>query len=168
MLRRLGVRHTHYPVKRLEGVPLTEFKWENVRTSPFRLNMIAKVARRQWVPDALAQLSFLKKRYAPEVSKAINRAARRAGFEHELVPAELEVERCFVSPAPMLKRPRYLAKGRMSLTRKRSGHLSITLAKIDFDDRIKNAANGRLKAKWQHRQQFALQQRQRVLGTPTP
>ena len=104
---------THYPPKKLIGIPTTTYKHESVRTSPFKLNLIAKLVRRLWVPEALAQLEFSKKRlvlpttkltrklrFAPLVHDAIVKAADRAAIQHELVLEELTVERCFVTSAP--------------------------------------------------------------------
>lgn len=157
-------RQTHYPVKRLAGVEVTHYVERNVRTSPFRLNLIAGLVRRMWVPEALLQLQFLNKRFAKVVSEAIQKTATRAGIEHELVPEQLEVERCFVTPAPFLKRIKYHAKGRSGIMRRRSGHLSITLAKIDFAERIATAKNIRQRTKWEKRHEHARQTRVRILG----
>mmetsp|Transcript_10415 Transcript_10415/g.33309 ORF Transcript_10415/g.33309 Transcript_10415/m.33309 type:complete len:203 (+) Transcript_10415:22-630(+) len=160
----LGRRQTHYPVKRLEGVDLTHYVERRIRTSPFRLNLIAGLVRRMWVPEALTQLKYLNKRFAPTVATAIQKAANRAGMQHEVVPEELEIERCFVTPAPMLKSVKFHAKGRMGIRKRRSGHLSITLAKIDFPRRIADAENARHRAKWERRHQLARNTRLRILG----
>ena len=66
----------------------TSYKHERVRHSPRKLNLIAKLVRRLWVPDALAQLQFTPKRFAPTVAAAIERCAQRAAAQHELVPEE--------------------------------------------------------------------------------
>ena len=119
---------THYAPK--PKPTETTYKHENIRTSPWKLNLIAKLVRRMWVPEALAQLEFTKKRYAPTVAEAIHRCAARVGNTHELVPEELEVERAFVTPAPFMKRIKFMGRGRSGVMRKRAGHLTITLAKV--------------------------------------
>ena len=54
----------------------TSYKHERIRHSPRKLNLIAKLVRRLWVPDALAQLQFTPKRFAPTVAAAIERCAQ--------------------------------------------------------------------------------------------
>jgi len=157
-------RWTHYPVKRLVGVPLTRYVERNVRQGPWKLNLIAKMVRRMWVPEALTQLKFLQKRHAPTFASAIEKAAHKAGLQHELVPEELEIERAFVTPAPMVKRIQYKAKGQSGTIRKRSGHIVIVLAKMNFDHYVDAAVSKRSKDKWRARREEARRQRQRVLG----
>ena len=153
---------THYAPKALEAA--TSYKHENIRTSPWKLNLIAKLVRRMWVPEALAQLGFVQKRYAPTVSAAIERCVARAGATHELVAEELEVERCFVTPALFLKRIKFMGRGRSGVKRKRAGHLNVTLAKVDFAAKIDAAPNHRQRRKWLQRQAEARAARERVLG----
>lgn len=142
----------------------TTYKHENIRTSPWKLNLLAKLVRRMWVPEALAQLHFTKKRYAPTVAKAVESCATRAGATHELVAEELEVDRAFVTPAPFLKRMKIMGRGRTGTMRKRAGHLTIVLNKVDFDAKIDGAANHRQRRKWEKRRAEARAARERVLG----
>ena len=142
----------------------TSYKHERVRHSPRKLNLIAKLVRRLWVPDALAQLQFTPKRFAPTVAAAIERCAQRAAAQHELVPEELEIERCFVTPAPFMKRLKIMGRGRSGTIRKRSGHLNVTVAAVDFDAKIREAHNPRQRRKWEERRAVARAARERVLG----
>ena len=157
-------RWTHYPVKRLKDVPQTRYVLKNIRTSPWKLNIITKLVRRMWVPEALVQLKFCNKRWAPMVSEAIQKAAHKAGLQHELVPEELEVERAFVTPAPMRKSIEFKAKGKMGVIRKRSGHINIVLAKLPFDKYIEDATNNRQRQKWVLRAIDAQKERNKILG----
>ena len=142
----------------------TSYKHERVRHSPRKLNLIAKLVRRLWVPDALAQLQFTPKRFAPTVAAAIERCAQRAAAQHELVPEELEIERCFVTPAPFMKRLKIMGRGRSGTIRKRSGHLNVTVAAVDFEAKIRDAHNPRQRRKWEERRAVARAARERVLG----
>ena len=142
----------------------TSYKHESIRHSPRKLNLIAKLVRRLWVPDALAQLQFTPKRFAPTVAAAIERCAQRAAAQHELVPEELEIERCFVTPAPFMKRLKIMGRGRSGTIRKRSGHLNVTVAAVDFDAKIRDAHNPRQRRKWEERRAVARAARERVLG----
>ena len=116
------------------------------------------------MPDALAQLQFTPKRFAPTVAAAIERCAQRAAAQHELVPEELEIERCFVTPAPFMKRLKIMGRGRSGTIRKRSGHLNVTVAAVDFDAKIRDAHNPRQRRKWEERRAVARAARERVLG----
>ena len=142
----------------------TSYKHERIRHSPRKLNLIAKLVRRLWVPDALAQLQFTPKRFAPTVAAAIERCAQRAAAQHELVPEELEIERCFVTPAPFMKRLKIMGRGRSGTIRKRSGHLNVTVAAVDFEAKIREAHNPRQRRKWEERRAVARAARERVLG----
>ena len=142
----------------------TSYKHERIRHSPRKLNLIAKLVRRLWVPDALAQLQFTPKRFAPTVAAAIERCAQRAAAQHELVPEELEIERCFVTPAPFMKRLKIMGRGRSGTIRKRSGHLNVTVAAVDFEAKIRDAHNPRQRRKWEERRAVARAARERVLG----
>ena len=90
--------------RRASRVSRAGYKHEGIRTSPVKLNLIAKLVRRLWVPEALAQLEFSPKRHAPTVAAALEKCAARAAQQHEVVPEELEVDRAFVTPAPFMKR----------------------------------------------------------------
>ena len=61
------------------------------------------------MPAALAQLQFTPKRFAPTVAAAGGAAQRAAA--RRLVP-EVEIERCFVPPAPFMKRLKIMGRGR--------------------------------------------------------
>lgn len=142
----------------------TSYRHERVRHSPRKLNLIAKLVRRLWVPDALAQLQFTPKRFAPTVAATIERCAARAAMAHELVPEELEIERCFVTPAPFMKRLKIMGRGRSGTVRKRSGHLNVTVAAVDWDAKIEAAHNPRQRRKWEDRRATARAAREKVLG----
>mmetsp|Transcript_4641 Transcript_4641/g.6995 ORF Transcript_4641/g.6995 Transcript_4641/m.6995 type:complete len:227 (-) Transcript_4641:660-1340(-) len=159
-----SIRETHYHVKRLNGVPTTRYVEKKVRTSPWKLNIICRMIRRLWVPEALTQLKFVQKRWAPTVAKTIEKAAYKAGLQHNLVPQELEVERAFVTPAPFEKRLDIKAKGQSGIIRLRSGHIVIWVAKINFDKYIQEAKTIKHKLKWQKRREDANKERVRVLG----
>lgn len=142
----------------------TTYKHEGIRTSPWKLNLLAKLVRRMWVPEALAQLEFTKKRHAPTVAAALESCARRAGADHELVAEELEVDRAFVTPAPFAKRLKIMGRGRSGTVRKRAGHLTVVLNKVDFGAKIADAPNRRQRRKWETREAAARAARERVLG----
>ena len=76
----------------------------------------------------------------------------------------MEIERCFVTPAPFMKRLKIMGRGRSGTIRKRSGHLNVTVAAVDFDAKIRDAHNPRQRRKWEERRAVARAARERVLG----
>lgn len=63
-----------------------------------------------------------------------------------------------------MKRIRFMGRGRAGVVRKRSGHLNVTLAPVDFERKIADAPNERQRSKWEKRRDVARAARERVLG----
>ena len=84
----------------------------DIRTSPWRLNLICQMIAGMTVKDAFLQLKFCEKRFAPRVSKLLEKAVENAEVEHHLKPSQLEVAECFVTKGKPLKRIKIMGKGR--------------------------------------------------------
>jgi large subunit ribosomal protein L22 len=96
-----------------------------IRTSPQKMGLIAGLIRNKPVNEALAQLTFSKRRVAGEVKKVLSAAVANAENNHQLDIDRLFVFRVEVGRALVMKRFRARAKGRGAKILKVSSNLKI-------------------------------------------
>lgn len=87
-------------------------KGRMVRTSPQKLNLVCQTIRGKKVEDALAELTFSKRRVAGPVKKLLESAVANAENNHDLDVDELVVAEAFVGKNLVMKRWRARARGR--------------------------------------------------------
>ncbi len=87
-------------------------KLRMIKTSPQKLNLLAKLIRSKPVAKALSDLRFSKKRVAKEVSNCLQSAIANAENNHGLDVDELIVQSAYVGKNMVLKRGRPRARGR--------------------------------------------------------
>lgn len=85
---------------------------KNIRISPWKLNLVASSIRGLRVDEALAQLTFMKKRVAREVKAALESAVANAENNHNLDIDNLIVSEAWVGKSLVMKRFRARARGR--------------------------------------------------------
>ncbi|MDC0349046.1 50S ribosomal protein L22 [Alphaproteobacteria bacterium] len=96
-----------------------------IRTSPQKMGLIAGLIRNKPVNEALAQLTFSKRRVSGEVKKVLSAAVANAENNHQLDIDRLFVSRVEVGRALVMKRFRARAKGRGAKILKVSSNLKI-------------------------------------------
>jgi ribosomal protein L22 len=101
-------------------------KW--VRTSARKARLVAEHIRGRSVPEARAVLAFTPRAAARELEKVLASAVANAEANHGLVGDELVVRTAVVDEGPTLKRWRARARGRVARIKKRSCHITLTLA----------------------------------------
>jgi large subunit ribosomal protein L22 len=89
-------------------------KHTSIRTSPQKLNLVAGMIRGMNVADALAALTFCKRRVSGEVKKVLMSAIANAENNHNLDIDKLYVTEASVGKALVMKRFQPRAKGRAS------------------------------------------------------
>ena len=99
-----------------------------VRTSARKARLVCDHIRGKSVPEARAILGFTPRAVARDWSKVLESAVANAEANHELVGDELKVTEAYADKGPTLKRYRPRAMGRATRIRKRTSHLTITLA----------------------------------------
>ena len=87
-------------------------KTRMLRVSPQKLNLVAASIRGLPVADALAELTFSKKRIAQDVKKTLQSAVANAENNHNLDVDELVVVEAWVGKNLVLKRGRPRGRGR--------------------------------------------------------
>ena len=87
-------------------------KTRMLKTSPQKLNLVAAQIRGMPVNDALAELTFSKRRIAQDVKKTLQSAIANAEHNHGLDVDELVVAEAWVGKNLVLKRGRPRGRGR--------------------------------------------------------
>jgi len=104
------------------------------RIAPRKARLVMDLIRGRAVDDALAMLSFSKKRAAVLIDKVVRSAVANAS-EQEADTAALVVTQCWVDPGPIIKRFQPKDRGKAYAIQKKMSHLIVTL-----DERAQKAA----------------------------
>jgi large subunit ribosomal protein L22 len=100
----------------------------NIRVSPRKLNLVAGLIRGKKAQDAVAQLTFSKRRIAVTVKKTLESAIANAENNHSLDVDRLVVSKAEVGRAMVMKRFHARGRGRASTIEKWFSHLKIVVA----------------------------------------
>ena len=103
----------------------------NIRISPQKLNLVAQSIRGLDAGDALAELSFSRRRIAGEVKKILQSAIANAENNHQLDVDRLYVAEATVGKDFVMKRMRPRARGRMARILKPFSNITIILREQD-------------------------------------
>ena len=100
----------------------------NLRISPRKLNLVAGLIRNQPASQAVATLTFSKRRIAHQVRKTLESAIANAENNHQLDVDRLVVIHAEVGKAIVMKRFMARGRGRSSRIEKWFSHLKIVVA----------------------------------------
>jgi large subunit ribosomal protein L22 len=100
----------------------------NLRVSPHKLNLIAGLIRNLPAQQALAVLTFSKRRIAQPVRKALESAIANAENNHQLDVDRLVVSRAEVGRSMVMRRFHARGRGRAARVEKWFSHLKIVVA----------------------------------------
>ncbi len=100
----------------------------NIRVSPRKLNLVAALIRGRRAQDAVAVLTFSKRRIAGTVKKTLESAIANAENNHQLDVDQLVVSRAEVGRAQVMKRFHARGRGRSARIEKWFSHLKIVVA----------------------------------------
>jgi large subunit ribosomal protein L22 len=99
-----------------------------VRMSPRKARLVAEHIRGRSVPEARAVLAFTSREAAGVLQKVLQSAVSNAEANHGIAEESLYVKATFVDGGPVMKRWRARARGRVARIRKRTCHITVTLA----------------------------------------
>jgi len=99
-----------------------------LRISPRKARLVVEHIRGRSVPEARTVLAFTDRAAAREVEKLLRSAVSNAEANHNLIGDDLVVKAVFVDAGPVIKRWRARARGRSVRIRKRTCHITLTLA----------------------------------------
>jgi large subunit ribosomal protein L22 len=105
----------------------------NIRVSPRKLNLVAALIRGRTAQDAVATLTFSKRRIAQTVKKTLESAIANAENNHQLDVDRLVVARAEVGRSIVMKRFHARGRGRASRVEKWFSHLKIVVAEKSAD-----------------------------------
>ncbi len=100
----------------------------NVRVSPRKLNLVAGLIRNQTAAQAVATLTFSKRRIAQQVRKTLESAIANAENNHQLDVDRLVVSRAEVGKSVVMRRFQARGRGRSARIEKWFSHLKIVVA----------------------------------------
>lgn len=114
-------------------LPENEAKAVNrmLRGSPQKLNLVAASIRGKKVGQALADLTFLRKRIATDVKKTLESAIANAENNHNLDVDDLVVSEAYVGKNLVLKRGRPRARGRYGAILKPFSQITIVVRQVE-------------------------------------
>ena len=98
-----------------------------LRTSPRKLNLVAKTIRGKGASSALAELTFSRRRIARDVKKVLQAAIANAENNHQLDVDRLFVKEATVGRAFVLKRFHTRGRGRSARVEKMFAHLTVVV-----------------------------------------
>ncbi|MBI4496394.1 MAG: 50S ribosomal protein L22 [Chloroflexi bacterium] len=100
---------------------------KNIRVSPRKVRLILDSIRGKRVGEAMAVLRFMPSPTAREVAKVVRSAVANAENNYQMAPTSLRIVRTWADGAPVLKRWKPHARGRVGQVRKRSSHVSVVV-----------------------------------------
>lgn len=100
---------------------------KNIRTSPYKLNLVAQMIRGKKAEKALVDLEFSKRRIAQDVRKVLQAAVANAENNHGLDVDRLIVTEAHVGKSIVMKRFRPRARGRASRIEKHFSRLTVVV-----------------------------------------
>ena len=100
----------------------------NIRISPRKLNLVAGLIRNRSASDAVATLTFSKRRIAQDVRKVLESAIANAENNHQLDVDRLVVSRAEVGKSVVMRRFHARGRGRSARIEKWFSHIKIVVA----------------------------------------
>ncbi|MFC1917494.1 50S ribosomal protein L22 [Chloroflexota bacterium] len=93
-----------------------------------KLRVMVDMVRGKKVEEALNLLQFTRSPLAKTVAKVVKSAAANAENNFQMIPSDLKIVKIFTDEARPMKRQRPRARGRASIIRKRSSHITVIVA----------------------------------------
>ena len=103
----------------------------NLRISPQKLNLVATSIRGKKVDNALADLTFSRKRIAKDVKKTLESAIANAENNHGLDVDSLVVSEAYVGKGLVMKRWQPRARGRVGKILKPFSRLTVVVRETE-------------------------------------
>jgi large subunit ribosomal protein L22 len=115
-------------------MPETSAKLRYHRASPPKVRQVLRLIVGQEVNEAREILRFCERGAAEPVMKLLDSAVANAEHNDNVPEDELYVARAFADEGPTLKRGRPRARGRYGRIKKRTSHITVTVARFDDDE----------------------------------
>lgn len=99
----------------------------NTRTSPTKVNLIAKLVRGKDVKEAITLLKYIPRKGAKILAKVIESAVANAENNFKQDKSTLYIKEIVINDGMMLKRSIMRARGRSTPILKRNAHITVKL-----------------------------------------
>ena len=106
-------------------------KGRMIKTSPQKLNLVARLIRGKKAEKALAELQFSRKRVAQQVKGVLESAIANAENNHDLDIDSLVVDQAFVGKNIVMKRWRPRGRGRVGRIMKPFAEITIVVKEVE-------------------------------------
>ncbi|KAJ3315261.1 54S ribosomal protein L22, mitochondrial [Boothiomyces sp. JEL0838] len=121
--------------------PIPTFTTGNMRTSPQKLNHLARLIRNMTLDEAEAQMRNVLKKRGLNVAQMIKRVGHVLNHNYNQDKKEYYIKRAWVGKGAFLKRMRIMGRGRHGVMHRPHAHLKIQIEKIkpksDIDELLK-------------------------------
>lgn len=118
----------------------------SIRTSPTKINLVAEMIRGKSAEQALADLSFCRRRVAKDVKKVLEAAIANAENNHRLDVDKLIVAEATTGRALLMKRFTARGRGRSSRIEKFFSNITIVVRERTAEDEAKVAPKRRARS----------------------
>ncbi len=108
-------------------------KLKYLKLSPRKVRLLVDLIRGMDLKEAKTQISFSIKKSASPLLKLLNSAESNAKHNFKLDPENLYIKDIKVDDGPILKRWMPRARGRATMIRRRTSHVSMTLSDKEED-----------------------------------
>ncbi len=109
-----------------------------VRVSPKKARFVADMIRGLSLPDALAQLTFLRKEAVRPLMVSLKSAIANAENNLKLKKENLRIKTVEIGAGPALKRFRAVARGTAHPYKKRMSHIKVILEEVSSGSKDKS------------------------------
>ena len=100
----------------------------HLRMSPQKARLVVDLIRGKGLGEARAILKFTPHRASEPVSKVLESAAANAINNYDMLEDSLFVKAAFVDEGPAIKRMLPRSRGRADMIKKRTSHITVTVA----------------------------------------
>ncbi len=118
----------------------------SIRTSPSKINLVAALIRGKPADQALADLTFCRRRIAKDVKKVLEAAIANAENNHRLDVDKLIVSQATIGKALVMKRFTTCGRGRSSRIEKFFSNLTIVVRERNAEDDARLAGKRRARS----------------------
>ncbi|MBD3328070.1 50S ribosomal protein L22 [Candidatus Peregrinibacteria bacterium] len=116
---------------------------KNIRISPKKANLIAKMIRGKEVPEAKNILTILPKKGAKVLNKVLKSAVANAKTNFKQEEENLVVKEVVITKAPTFKRWVPASRGRVHPVRKRNSHISLQVTAKEVEQKPAKTAESK-------------------------
>ncbi|MFA5633694.1 MAG: 50S ribosomal protein L22 [Candidatus Dojkabacteria bacterium] len=102
-------------------------KIKNIAQSPLKLRLVADTVRGKSVDEALTILPMIRRKGVKTIEKAIMSGVANAREMYGANQDDLVIDKIMINEAPMFKRTKFRAKGRVSIIFRRRSHINLEL-----------------------------------------